>query len=483
MSKYLAVDIGASSGRIFEAELKNGKIYLEEIHRFDNYLKNENDNFFWDIEKLYNSIINGLEIYFKKNKKASSIGIDTWGVDFVLLDKDDEVLGRAVSYRDPRTLNIMKKFFEIMDKKIVYEKTGIQFMEFNTLYQLYSMKLENNENLEKAKNFLMIPDYLNFLLTGKKVNEITNASTTQMLNYKTIDWDKEILEKLDINIMKGAKLKKPGYILGSIKEEIGRKLNIEKLEVILPGTHDTASAIAAIPCSGEDTAAYISSGTWSLMGVESEYSVCEKSYELNFTNEASVVEGKSRLLKNIMGLWLIQRVKKEFDDKYTFSEIVELAKGEKNFNSLINPNCEAFLNPKSMKDEIYNYCKKTNQKLPENIGQYGKIIFYSLALLYRKTLDEIFELTNLNIEVIHIIGGGSQNEYLNQLTANAVNKRVVSGPVEATVLGNIIVQAIAMGDVRDLEEGRKIIRDSSELKEYFPKESLEDLYKIFLELL
>ena len=482
MSKYLAVDIGASSGRIFEAELKDQKIYLEEIHRFEDYLRNENDSFFWDTEKLYNSIINGLDSYFKKGGKASSIGIDTWGVDFILLDENDKATP-AVSYRDPRTANIMEKFFKIMDKKIVYEKTGIQFMEFNTIYQLYSMKLANDPALKKAVTFLMIPDYLNFLLTGEKVNEITNVSTTQMLNYKTMSWDKEILEKLDMKIISETKLEKPGYILGNIKDNLKKMLNTSDLKVILPGTHDTASAIAAIPHYGEGTPAYISSGTWSLMGVESEYAVNEKSYDLNFTNEASVIDGKSRLLKNIMGLWLIQRVKKEFEDKYTFAEIVELAKAETEFDSLINPNSDNFLNPKSMKTEIYEFCKKTNQKLPENIGQYGKIIFYSLAFLYKKTLDEIRELTNLEIDTIHIIGGGSQNEYLNQLTADAAHVKVVSGPVEATVLGNVIVQAAANGDVKNIEEGRRIIKDSSELKEFLPKEDLERLYGKFLGML
>lgn len=482
MSKYLAVDIGASSGRIFEAELKNQKIYLEEIHRFEDYLRNENESFFWDTEKLYKSIINGLDSYFKKDGKASSIGIDTWGVDFVLLDENDKATGPAVSYRDPRTTNMMEKFFKIMDKKTVYEKTGIQFMEFNTIYQLYSMKLANDPGLKKAETFLMIPDYLNFLLTGEKVNEITNVSTTQMLNYKTMNWDKDILEKLDMNIINKTKLEKPGYILGNIKDDLKKILNISDLKVILPGTHDTASAIAAMPHYGEGTPAYISSGTWSLMGVESEYAVNEKSYDLNFTNEASVIDGKSRLLKNIMGLWLIQRVKKEFEDKYTFSEIVELAKAEMEFDSLINPNSDNFLNPKSMKSEIYGFCKKTNQKLPENIGQYGKIIFYSLAFLYKKTLDEIRELTNLEINTIHIIGGGSQNEYLNQLTADAVQVKVIAGPVEATVLGNVIVQAAANGDIKNIEEGRKVIKDSSELKEFLPKDNLEKLYGKFLGL-
>ena len=356
-------------------------------------------------------------------------------------------------------------------------------MEFNTIYQLYSMKLANDPALKKAVTFLMIPDYLNFLLTGEKVNEITNVSTTQMLNYKTMSWDKEILEKLDMKIISETKLEKPGYILGNIKDNLKKMLNTSDLKVILPGTHDTASAIAAMPHYGEGTPAYISSGTWSLMGVESEYAVNEKSYDLNFTNEASVIDGKSRLLKNIMGLWLIQRVKKEFEDKYTFAEIVELAKAETEFDSLINPNSDNFLNPKSMKTEIYEFCKKTNQKLPENIGQYGKIIFYSLAFLYKKTLDEIRELTNLEIDTIHIIGGGSQNEYLNQLTADAAHVKVVSGPVEATVLGNVIVQAAANGDVKNIEEGRRIIKDSSELKEFLPKEDLERLYGKFLGML
>ena len=484
MTKYLAVDIGASSGRIFEAVLDREKIELKEIFRFEEYLKYEKNTCFWDIDKIYKAIISGLKNYFAKNgKEELSIGIDTWGVDFVLLDSKNEMLGKPVSYRDSRTHGIMEKVFEIINKEKIYYKTGIQFMEFNTLFQLYALKLKNKELLSKAETFLMIPDYLNYLLTGEKINEITNISTTQMMNYKTGFWDDEIIKILDFEKIKNTKLGKAGDTVGNISSSVQKELGIKKLSVILPGTHDTASAIAAVPhLEEEGPAAYISSGTWSLMGIESEYIVNEKSYKLNFTNEASVIEGKSRFLKNIMGLWLIQRIKKEYNDEFSFSEIVRLAKLEKDFISLVNPNDERFLNPESMREEICNYCRETNQKIPENIGQFGKLIFYSLALLYAKTLAELKDLSGQDIKRINIIGGGSQNEYINQLTSDAAGIKVTAGPVEATVLGNVTAQAYARGEISSIEAGRKIIKNSCGLKEYQPQQNMEDLYAEFLTL-
>ena len=484
MAKYLAVDIGASSGRIFEAALTGKNIELKEIFRFDDYLKHGENTYFWDIEKIYGSIISGLKKYFNENwEEDLSIGIDTWGVDFVLLDGKDEMLGKAVSYRDSRTNGMMEKVFGILEKEKIYEKTGIQFMEFNTLFQLYALKLKDKNILEKAETFLMIPDYLNYLLTGRKINELTNASTTQMLNYKTGSWDDEIVNITGFEKIKNTKLGKAGDIAGNISSRVQNELGVKKLAVILPGTHDTASAIAAVPYSEEEgVSAYISSGTWSLIGIESDYIVNEKSYKLNFTNEASVAEKKSRFLKNIMGLWLIQRIKKEYDDKFSFSEIAVLAEKEADYNSLINPNDKRFLNPESMKKAICDYCTETNQKVPENIGQFGKLIFYSLALLYAKTLKELTELSGLDIKGLNIIGGGSQNEYLNQLTSDAAEIKVTAGPVEATVLGNVIVQAYAKGEIKSLEEGREIIRNSSGLKQYYPEKNLKNLYNKFLEL-
>jgi rhamnulokinase len=484
MAKYLAVDIGASSGRIFEAVLAGGKIELREVFRFEEYLKYEENSYFWDIEKIYGSIISGLKKYFGENREeGQSIGIDTWGVDFVLLDSRDNMLGKAVSYRDSRTNGMMEKFFDIMEKEKIYEKTGIQFMEFNTLFQLYALGFKKKELLEKAESFLMIPDYLNYLLTDEKVNEITNVSTTQMMNYKTGFWDEEIVKILNFEKIKNTRLGKAGDTVGNIKSGVQKELGIKKLAVILPGTHDTASAVAAVPHFEEEgAAAYISSGTWSLMGIESEYIVNEKSYKLNFTNEADVKEKKSRFLKNIMGLWLIQRIKKEYNNEFSFSEIVKLSKSEKDFSSLINPNDKRFLNPENMRKEICAYCLETNQKAPENIGQFGKLIFYSLALLYAKTLEELKELSGLDIKSINIIGGGSQNEYLNQLTSDAAEVRVTAGPVEATVLGNVIVQAYAGGEISSLEEGRKIIKNSFGLKEYYPEKSIKELYDKFLKL-
>ena len=484
MAKYLAADIGASSGRIFEAALNNGKIELREIFRFDDYLRYEEDTYFWDLEKIYGSVITGLKKYFDKNwEEDLSIGIDTWGVDFVLLDSKDSMLGRPVSYRDPRTSGIMEKVFGVLTKEEIYEKTGIQFMEFNTLFQLYALKLENNSLLEKAETFLMIPDYLNYLLTGEKINEITNVSTTQMMNYKTGFWDDEIVKITGFEKIKNTKLGKAGDTVGNISSKVQKELGIKKLTVILPGTHDTASAIAAVPYTGkEGAAAYISSGTWSLMGIEGDYIVNKKSYDMNFTNEASVIEKKSRFLKNIMGLWLIQRVKKEYDNEFSFSEIVNLAKEQRDFVSLINPNDSRFLNPENMRQAICDYCTETNQKAPENIGQFGKLIFYSLAFLYAKTLRELSELSGLTIKSLNIIGGGSQNEYLNQLTSDAAGIEVTAGPVEATVLGNVTVQAYAKGEIKSIEEGRKIIRNSSGLKQYKPEKNLMELYSRFLEL-
>ena len=485
MGKYLAVDIGASSGRIFEAALINERIELKEIFRFDEYLKYEDSTYFWDLEKIYGAIISGLKKYFKENRDEDlSIGIDTWGVDFVLLDSEDKVLGKAVSYRDSRTNGMMEKVFDILEKEKIYEKTGIQFMEFNTLFQLYSLKLKDKNLTEQARTFLMVPDYLNYLLTGKKINERTNVSTTQMMNYKTGFWDDEIVKITGFEKIKDTKLGKAGDIVGNINSGVQKELGVEKLTVILPGTHDTASAIAAVPYSETEStaAAYISSGTWSLMGIESDYIVSKKSYELNFTNEASVMEKKSRFLKNIMGLWLIQRVKKEYNDEFSFSEIVTLAKEQKDFISLINPNDDRFLNPENMREAICSYCIETNQKAPENIGQFGKLIFYSLAFLYAKSLKDLEELSSFEIKSLNIIGGGSQNEYLNQLTSDAAGIRVSAGPVEATVLGNVIVQACAKGEIKSIEEGRKIIRNSSGLKQYQPEQNLQEMYNKFLEL-
>ena len=484
MAKYLAADIGASSGRIFEAVLNNRKIELKEIFRFDDYLRYEAKTYFWDLEKIYGSVISGLKKYFNENaEEGLSIGIDTWGVDFVLLDSKDRILGKAVSYRDSRTKGIMEKVFRILAKEKIYEKTGIQFMEFNTLFQIYALNLKDKNLLEKAETFLMIPDYLNYLLTGKKINEITNVSTTQMMNYKTGYWDDEIVKITGFEKIKNTKLGKAGDTVGNISSGVQKELGVKNLAVILPGTHDTASAIAAVPYSGkEGAAAYISSGTWSLMGIESSYIVNEKSYKLNYTNEASVIENESRFLKNIMGLWLIQRIKKEYNDEFSFSEIAALAKKEEDFTSLINPNDDRFLNPENMRKTICDYCIGTGQEVPENIGQFGKLIFYSLAFLYAKTLKELSELSGFTIKSLNIIGGGSQNEYLNQLTSDAAEIKVTAGPVEATVLGNITVQAYTRGEIKTIKEGREIIRNSSRLKQYRPEKNLKELYRKFLEL-
>lgn len=464
MEYHLAIDIGASSGRHILGFIEGGKLKLEEIYRFSNGIKKVNNEYCWDLKNLFLEIKNGIKKCKEISKIPKSIGIDTWAVDFVLLDENEDILGNTVAYRDDRTEGIMEEVFKIIPKDMLYLYTGIQFQRFNTIYQLMAIKKKNPENLKKAKTFLMIPDYFNFLLTGKKVNEYTNATSTQLVNSFDKTWDDNILNSLEINKEMFQEIKLPKTNLGSLRRELVEEFGFD-MEVILPATHDTGSAFISSVCNDEDSV-YLSSGTWSLMGVENRFPICvPQSMNYNFTNEGGF-DYKFRFLKNIMGLWIIQEVKRIYKDKYSFSELVVKAKEADNFKSFIDVNHDRFLNPEDMIEEIQTYCKETNQDIPKTPGQVAYCVFNSLGISYGESIKELEEIFEKKYERINVFGGGCQNELLNQLIADITNKEVLAGPVEATAIGNIIAQLLSFNKIEDLREARKLIAESFEIKKY-----------------
>lgn len=459
----LAVDIGASSGRLILGSLKEGKLNLEEIHRFENCILEKNGHFCWDIDGLFNEIKVGIKKCYKKGIEPVSIGIDTWAVDFVLLDENDQLLTDAVAYRDSRTDGIMEEVTDLFLKERLYLETGIQFQKFNTIYQLYALKKQNPEVLKKAKTFLMIPDYLHYLLTGKKANEYTNATSTQLINAFTRKWDKEIICKLGLNIGMFQEIKMPKQTLGTLREELVEEFGFN-MEVILPATHDTGSAVIAVP-ELEDTI-YLSSGTWSLIGVENHFPICvTKALDYNFTNEGGM-DYQFRFLKNIMGLWMIQEVRRNYKNRYSFVELADLSLDHTEFVSTVNVDDPRFLKPDNMIEEIQKYCLETNQRIPEHPGEIARCVFDSLAISYKKAVSEIEDIFEKEFSKINVIGGGSQNELLNQLISDVTKKEVYAGPVEATAIGNLVAQFIALGEIEDINSARRIIKHSFEVKKY-----------------
>ena len=468
----LAVDIGASGGKVMAGYLKEGFFELIDIHRFENKLIQRNGHFCWDITALFTEIKKGIHKCKEKGLTPKSIGVDTWAVDFVLLDENDELLTDTVSYRDSRTDGIMEEVHELISREYLYAETGIQFQKFNTIYQLYALNKYSPNVLKKAKSFLMIPDYFNFLLTGVKVNEYTNATTTQLVNAKTYKWDEVILDKLNINKDIFHEIIPPNTYIGDLRPELSKELGFN-LQVLLPPTHDTASAVVSVPRIGKSI--YISSGTWSLIGVENEKPICHtKAMDYNFTNEGGY-DYRFRFLKNIMGLWMIQEVKRNYNNEYSFQDFVHLAQEESYFDSIVNVNEDRFLKPKNMVKEIINYCKETRQKLPNTPGQVAKCVYNSLAQSYLMAISQIEEILDESFQTINIIGGGSQNEMLNELIANATGKRVVAGPVEATSIGNLVSQLITLKLIDDLEEARELIENSFNLSIYEQQNNMEGL--------
>ena len=461
---YLAVDIGASSGRHILGYLENGKIRLEEIYRFENGMKHEDGKLLWNVEYLFAEIVNGMKKCAENGKIPVSISIDTWAIDYVLLDGDDRVLGDTYGYRDSRTTGMDEKVYEIIPEKELYAKTGIQKQIFNTIYQLMAVKQQTPELLEKAETFLMLPDYFQFLLTGVKVSEYTNATSTQLVSPIEKQWDRELIKKLGYPEKIFLPLKMPGTSVGNLRSEIQKEVGFD-CEVVLCASHDTASAVMAVPDT-EGDGIYISSGTWSLMGVESETAHCdEKSQSDNFTSEGGY-DYRFRYLKNIMGLWMIQSVRHELGDAYSFAQLCEMAEQNRSFPSRVDVNDNCFLAPENMTAAIQEYCERKGQPKPETPGEIVTVIYRSLADCYGETVRELEANTGKVYDSIRIIGGGANAEYLNRLTSDAAKKTVYAGPTEATAIGNLLAQMIRGGELKDLAEARKCVFDSFEIKRY-----------------
>lgn len=481
---FLAVDLGATSGRTIIGQIDGGKVKLEELTRFGNPIIHAGHHDYWDLLALYNEIVKALKEAADRKLDIQSIGIDTWGCDFAFIGSDGQLLANPISYRDPHTFGAMEKYFDkAISKDKVYEKTGIQFMNFNSLFQLYQMRQDNNSALQAAEKILFIPDALSYLLTGQAICEYTVASTSQLLNPTTKELDEDLVESLGLMRDQFGPMTLPGTVIGTVSEDIQKITGIGAVPVVAVAGHDTASAVAAVPAKDEHFA-YLSSGTWSLMGIESKNPIINKqSFDRNFTNEGGI-DGTTRFLKNICGMWIYERCRKEWTGDISHKHLQDAADACEPFRTLINPDDPCFANPDSMVKAIDDYCKRTNQPVPRNNGEYCRCIFDSLALRYRQVFTWLKEFADFDITTLHIIGGGSVNAYLNQYTANSCGVNVLAGPQEGTALGNIMLQAKACGEVGDIWEMRRIIADSIELKAYAPSDngSYDKAYEKYLEI-
>ncbi len=485
---FFAVDLGATSGRTILGSLEDGRLEQEELTRFPNNLIETGGHFYWDIYALYFEMIRGLKEVARRKVQLTSIGIDTWGVDFVFVADDNAILRNPRAYRDPHTFGRMEQYFEqVVDRKTVYDLTGIQFMNFNSLFQLYAMQQDGNVALGMAKKILFLPDALSWMLTGEAVCEYTIASTSQMLNPLTGDLDERLIQSVGLTREHFGRMVHPGTQIGVLTEEVQKMTGLGPVPVIAVAGHDTASAVAAVPAKDEQFA-YLSSGTWSLMGIETKEAVInDRSYELNFTNEGGV-EGTTRFLKNICGMWLYERCRKEWPEEVrqlSHPELQGSAMLVEPFRSIINPDDKMFANPSSMIEAIQQYCRDTNQAVPETPAEICRCIFDSLALRYRQVFQWLKEFASFDLHVLHIIGGGSLNKYLNQFTADALGVEVLAGPQEGTAIGNIMLQAKAAGEVSDIWEMRRIIANSIELVAYHPtkdKATWDAAYERYLDI-
>lgn len=461
---FLAVDIGASSGRHILGSLQDGRIVIEEVYRFGNGMAKKDGHLQWDVAYLAKEIVAGMRKCKEIGKIPVTMGIDTWGVDYVLLDKEDKIVGNTYGYRDSRTKGMDEEVYRHIPMEKLYERNGIQKQIFNTVYQLMAAKVQEPEMLAKADSLLMMPDYFNFVLTGVKKSEYTNATTGQLVYVKTNDWDWELMDILGFPKKIFRPLSMPGTVVGDLKEEIAKEAGYQ-CRVMQIASHDTASAVLAVP-SLEEESLYISSGTWSLLGTEIREPVCTpESMEKNFTNEGGY-DYRFRYLKNIMGLWMIQSVRHEFDDAYSFAEICRQAEEEKEFPSRVDVNDDCFLAPDNMTKEIQTYCERTGQKIPETLGQIATVIYQSLAECYAEAFADVEHLTGKKYKAVNIVGGGANAAYLNELTACKSGRTVYAGPGEATAIGNLAVQMMEAGELGGLQETRKCIFDSFGVEEY-----------------
>lgn len=461
---YLAVDIGASSGRHILGHIENGRMELEEIYRFENGMDQQGGKLLWDTKRLFVEIVNGMKVCQEQSKIPVSMSIDTWAVDYVLLDREDNVLGDTYGYRDGRTAGMDEEVYRLVSEPELYARTGIQKQMFNTIYQLMAVKHQTPELLEQAEIFLMLPDYFQFLLTGRKTSEYTNATSTQLVSPVDKQWDKELIAMLGYPQDMFLPLQMPGTEVGDLKEEIRAQVGYN-CKVVLCASHDTASAVMAMPVT-EGEGLYISSGTWSLMGIETAQAICtEESRQGNFTNEGGYGY-RFRYLKNIMGLWMVQSVRHEYKDAYSFAQLCEMAAENRDFPSRVDVNDDVFLAPENMTKAVQDYCRKTKQEAPVTVGEIATVIYQSLAECYGKTVRELEHNTGTKYSSIQIIGGGANAAYLNQLTANATGKTVYAGPTEATAVGNLMAQMIRSGELKSLEEARKCVYGSFGIQSY-----------------
>ena len=462
---YLAIDFGASSGRHILGHLENGEMKLEEVYRFENGVAEKNGHLCWDYDHLWNEVLNGLRRCHEIGKVPTYMGIDTWGVDFVLLDGADKIIGDTVAYRDSRTEGMADVVHKVISGEELFRRTGVVYQPFNTVYQLVALREQAPEQLAAARSILMVPAYFNFCLTGEKMNEYTMASTSQMVDAETRNWDYELLGRLQLPGDIFERLHMPGETVGSFTREVQEAVGFD-CTVILPACHDTASAVAAVPCE-EESFAYISSGTWSLFGTElTEANTTQESYDAGFTNEGGY-EGRYRFLKNIMGLWMIQSARREWKAEgktYSFAELCDEARKCDDFPSRVPVEDNRFLAPAHMITEVQNACRESGQQVPETVGEVSAVIYHSLADCYARAMAQMESITGKHFAELCIVGGGSQADYLNELSAKATGRAVLAGPSEATAIGNLAVQMIAAGDLSNLLDARRVIKKSFAVK-------------------
>ena len=486
MKKVLAFDLGASSGRGIIATLDGGKITLNEIHRFPNNGVNVRGTLYWDVLYLFDQIKQGI-VNARLAGGFDSIGIDTWGVDFGLIDEHGDLISNPVHYRDSRTDNIPEEVFKEINKDELYRKTGTQIMNFNTLFQLYYLAKYRADLLKRADKFLFMPDLLNYFLTGEKKSEFTIASTSQMLDQKKHDWNKELVASLGIPTSLMCDIIETGKVVGKLSSDICEELGVEPVDIIATTSHDTASAVVSVPTT-EDDFIYVSSGTWSLFGTElDEPLITPEGAAACYTNEGGY-GGKIRYLTNIMGLWLIQEVRRDLKKKgeeYSFSELADFALDAQSFKCFVNPDYSEFAKPGNMIRKIQKFCEASGQYVPQTTGEVVRCIYESLALKYRQAYENLSAITGKNFKGIHVVGGGSNATLFCQMTASSCNIEVSAGPDEATALGNVAVQFIASGDIKDVKEARSIIKNSFDVKIYHPEnpKDWDEAYERYLKVI
>lgn len=484
---FLALDLGAESGRAVVGKLRGNVLDLEVVHRFPNIPVRVPDGLHWDVLRLFQEMKEGLRLASRENQLAS-LGLDTWGVDFALLDSAGALLANPHHYRDSRTDGKMEEVFAVVPREEIFRTTGIQFMQLNTLYQMYALKQSSPHLLDAAAKIVMIPDLFNYWFSGEAVCEFTEATTSQMFDPVRGRWATELADRLGLPLDKMAPVVQPGSRLGEILPFVAEECECPRVPVIAPACHDTGSAVAAVPAEGRDFV-YISSGTWSLVGVEVDQPVItERSLQYNFTNEGGVA-GTYRLLKNVMGLWLVQECRRTWERRgvsYDYARLTEMAAEAPAFRTILDPDDPAFLHPGDMPARIQEFCRSTSQPVPEDPGSIVRTALDSLALKYRWVVERLEELTGRSLPVIHVVGGGTQNRLLTQLTADASRRQVIAGPVEATAMGNILMQAIGLGEIGSVAEGRSIVRSSVDLATYEPRPDAaamaDEAYERFLKL-